>query len=66
MNIHENVLNINKTSFALTFITFTTQKPNKNKIRLFHILLIIFFLCPFSSITKSYKLFCWRSGFLAF
>ena len=38
------------------FNTFTTQKLNKNKIRLFHILLVIFFLCslsPFSSITPS-------------
>ena len=40
---YENISNINKTSFAFTFITFITQKLNKNKIRLFHSLLVIFF-----------------------
>ena len=33
---NENILNINNTSIAFTFITFTTQKLNKNQIRLFH------------------------------
>ena len=47
-------MNINKTPSAFTIITFTKQKLNKNKIRLFHSFLIIFFSCPFSSITPSY------------
>ena len=32
INIHENILNIiNKTAFAFTFVTFTTEKLNKNR-----------------------------------
>ena len=38
--MHENILNINLASFACTFIAFTTQKLNKNEIRLSHILLV--------------------------
>ena len=30
-NIYENIVSINKNSFAFTFITFTTQKFNANK-----------------------------------
>ena len=59
--ISENTLNINKTSLAFTFITFTTQKLNKNKIRLFYSLLVIF--CDlFLLLLTSYKLvYSWPS-----
>ena len=39
------------------FITFITQKLHKNEIRLFHSLLMIFFLCSCASIPPSYKPF---------
>ena len=58
--IRENVWNINKTSSALAFITFTTQMLNKNQIRLFHSFLVISLLGPFSSFHPFDKFHsCW-------
>ena len=56
---NENILNIKyyKTLFAFIFITFRTQKLNKQIKTLFHSLLVIFFFHHFPSITSSYKLF---------
>ena len=55
INIYANILNINKTSTAFTFITFTTQKLNKNIKGLFHSFLVISLLGSFSSVTPSYN-----------